>query len=99
MSEPYSAFIKLRMTRPKLVGWLNARPPSASMWTDWRSLYLGGRQDLKNISADQLSEIIATVIVSPFPQTVLHCRTLLSSRKPCGLRCTTLVLGSLSSVR
>jgi hypothetical protein len=58
MSEPYSAFIKGRMTRPELVGWLNASPPSTSMWTDWRSLYLEGRQDLKDISADQLSEII-----------------------------------------
>jgi hypothetical protein len=27
MSEPHPAFIKLRMTRPELVGWLNASPP------------------------------------------------------------------------
>jgi hypothetical protein len=41
MSEPESAFFRLRMDRARLVGWLDAPVQQVSRWTDWREM--GGR--------------------------------------------------------
>ena len=38
MSEPYAAFVKLRIDRPKLVRWLNAPIASPTRWEDWRKM-------------------------------------------------------------
>ena len=38
MSEPYSAFVRLRITRPNLLRWLEAPPPNPVRWTDWRAI-------------------------------------------------------------
>ena len=41
MSEPYGAFVRLRITRANLVQWLDAPPSDPARWTDWRRI--GGR--------------------------------------------------------
>ena len=41
MSEPYGAFVRLKIARPNLVRWLDAPPPHPARWTDWRGI--GGR--------------------------------------------------------
>jgi hypothetical protein len=38
MSEPDSAFLKLKIDRADLITWLEDRPRLASGWTDWRSI-------------------------------------------------------------
>ena len=38
MSEPYSAFVRLRITRPNLISWLDAPPSRPDRWTDWRAI-------------------------------------------------------------
>ncbi len=50
MSEPLSAFLKLRISRPNLERWLNAPVPMASRWNDWRAI--GGRWYLEGGDAD-----------------------------------------------
>jgi hypothetical protein len=64
MSALDSAFFKLRISRNNLITWLNASPPVASEWTDWRAV--GGKwhsdndvDDIKDVSEKQLQEIIA----------------------------------------
>lgn len=66
MSEPYGAFMKVRIGRPALVRWLDAAPPSASRWTDWRDMggrwYLkSGPADLRDAPAADLAAIVAEV--------------------------------------
>lgn len=36
MSQPYGAFVRLRIARPTLVRWLDAPPSNPARWTDWR---------------------------------------------------------------
>lgn len=38
MSEPYAAFVRLRITRPNLLRWLDAPPSDPARWTDWRAI-------------------------------------------------------------
>jgi hypothetical protein len=64
MSEPISAFVKLRIDRPKLVQWLDAPVALASRWTDWRDMggqyYSGGDdKDLKDFSNVEMAAKIA----------------------------------------
>ena len=64
MSEPYSALIKLQITRSDLVRWLDTSPADPDRWTDWRDIggqwYLGsGVKDLADASDGELSEPIA----------------------------------------
>jgi hypothetical protein len=76
MSEPHSAFIKLRMTRPELVGWLNASPPSASTWTDGQSL--GGRWHVAGRPL-QWSEIVEDCYSESFPTNRAALQSVLES--------------------
>ena len=64
MSEPDSAFLKLKIDRADLVAWLEDRPPLASGWTDWRSLggeyyFKGGRRDIANAPEAELAKDLA----------------------------------------
>ena len=38
MSEPYAAFLKLKIERPAVIGWLDAAPAPSSRWDDWRDI-------------------------------------------------------------
>lgn len=38
MSEPYGAFVRLRIARPNLLRWLDAPPANSTRWTDWRTI-------------------------------------------------------------
>jgi hypothetical protein len=64
MSEPFAAFLKLRIDRPKLVQWLDAPVGPASQWADWRNMggqYYGsdGVKDLRDFSDSELAEYVA----------------------------------------
>jgi hypothetical protein len=63
MSEPQSAFLKLRIDRAKLVRWLNAPVARASRWSDWREMggkyYNHGVQELRDYSDIDMAEAIA----------------------------------------
>lgn len=64
MSEPYAAFVKLRIARPSLIRWLDARPQPASRWHDWREIggrwYIGkGTPDIRDIPESDLAGTVA----------------------------------------
>jgi hypothetical protein len=64
MSEPFAAFLKLRIDRPKLVRWLNAPVESPSRWEDWRNIggqYYGsdGVKELRDFSDFEMAEYMA----------------------------------------
>jgi hypothetical protein len=61
VSEPFAAFVKLRIDRPKLVQWLDSPVPRAVQWTDWRNM--GGQyytddgvKDLRDFSDSEIAE-------------------------------------------
>lgn len=62
MSEPDAAFLKLQISRASLVKWLDSPAPSASTWSDWRSIggqwYLGGVQEIERASEAEIRKII-----------------------------------------
>jgi len=63
MSEPESAFVKLKIGRDALARWLDAKPSLASRWHDWRAIggqwYLEGRHGaLADASDDALEGIV-----------------------------------------
>lgn len=68
MSEPDAAFLKLGIGRADLVSWLDARPPSATKWDDWRDLggrwYIGDVQALRDVSDAELAGLLAEVDAS-----------------------------------
>lgn len=63
MSEPYSAFLKLQMSRENLARWLAAPAPAASRWSDWRFIggqwYLSEGKDLAASSNQDLGRLIS----------------------------------------
>ncbi len=63
MSEPYSAFLRLSMSRADLARWLAAAPPDVSRWSDWRSIggqwSLPGGGDLSDPDAPGLQTLIS----------------------------------------
>jgi len=63
MSEPESAFFKLRIDRGRLVQWLDAPVMLASQWTDWRGIggryYNHGVQDISDFSEADMAQTIA----------------------------------------
>lgn len=63
MSEPYSAFLKLQMSRENLARWLAAPAPAASRWSDWRFIggqwYLFEGKDLGASSNQDLGRLIS----------------------------------------
>jgi len=63
MSEPYSAFLKLQISRENLARWLGAPVPAASRWSDWRSIggqwYLSEGKDLAASSDQDLTRLIS----------------------------------------
>lgn len=63
MSEPYSAFLRLRISRADLARWLAAAPPDVSRWSDWRSIggqwSLPGGGDLSDPDAPGLQTLIS----------------------------------------
>lgn len=63
MSEPYSAFLRLRTSRADLARWLAAAPPDVSRWSDWRSIggqwSLPGGGDLSDPDAPGLQTLIS----------------------------------------
>lgn len=63
MSEPYSAFLKLEISRENLARWLAAPVPAASRWPDWRAIggqwYLSEGRDLATCSDQDLGKLIA----------------------------------------
>ena len=63
MSEPFAAFLKLRIDRPKLVLWLDAPVGPASQWADWRNMggqYYGsdGVKELRDFSDSEMAEYV-----------------------------------------
>jgi len=63
MSEPESAFVKIKIGREALTRWLDAKPSSATRWHDWRAIggewYLGrGHGPLADASDDALENIL-----------------------------------------
>ena len=63
MSEPISAFFKLRIERSRLVQWLDSPVALASRWTDWRDMggqyYNAGDKDLRDYSDADIARITA----------------------------------------
>ncbi|KXJ62709.1 hypothetical protein AXY46_04740 [Achromobacter xylosoxidans] len=63
MSEPYSAFLKLQISRENLARWLAAPVPAASRWSDWRTIggqwYLTGGKDLAACSDQDLGKLVS----------------------------------------
>lgn len=63
MSEPYSAFLKLQISRGNLARWLAAPVPTASRWSDWRTIggqwYLSGGKDLAAASDQDLGKLVS----------------------------------------
>jgi hypothetical protein len=63
MSEPYSAFLNLQMSRENLARWLAAPAPAASRWSDWRSIggqwYLSEGKNLAASSNQDLGRLIS----------------------------------------
>ena len=63
MSEPYSAFLKLQVSRENLSQWLAAPVPAASRWSDWRTIggqwYLSGGKDLAASSDQDLGKLVS----------------------------------------
>ncbi|CAB3899686.1 MULTISPECIES: hypothetical protein [Achromobacter] len=63
MSEPYSAFLKLQMSRENLSRWLAAPVPAASRWSDWRTIggqwHLSEGKDLAASSDQDLGKLIS----------------------------------------
>jgi hypothetical protein len=63
MSEPLSAFFKLRIDRASLVRWLDTPVVLASQWRDWREIggryYNNGVQDIRDYSDADLASTIA----------------------------------------
>lgn len=63
MSEPYSAFLKLPISRENLARWLTAPAPAASRWSDWRSIggqwYLSEGKDLAASSDQDLGKLLS----------------------------------------
>ncbi|WGJ89227.1 hypothetical protein QEP15_17990 [Achromobacter mucicolens] len=63
MSEPYSAFLKFQMPRENLARWLAAPVPTASRWSDWRTIggqwYLSGGKDLAASSDQDLGKLVS----------------------------------------
>lgn len=63
MSEPYSAFLKFQMPRKNLARWLAAHVPTASRWSDWRTIggqwYLSGGKDLAASSDQDLGRFVS----------------------------------------
>ncbi|MCP2518038.1 hypothetical protein M5J07_24110 [Achromobacter mucicolens] len=63
MSEPYSAFLKLQMSRENLSRWLAAPVPAASRWSDWRTIggqwHLSEGKDLAASSDQDLGKLVA----------------------------------------
>ena len=63
MSEPESAFVKIKISREALTRWLHAKPSPASRWKDWRAMggqwYLErGHGALADASDDALARIL-----------------------------------------
>ncbi len=63
MSEPYSAFLKLQMSRENLSRWLAAPVPAASRWSDWRTIggqwHLSEGKDLAASSDQDLGKLVS----------------------------------------
>ena len=63
MSEPYSAFLKFQMPRENLARWLAAPVPTASRWSDWRTIggqwYLSEGKDLAASSDQDLGKLVS----------------------------------------
>ena len=63
MSEPYSAFLKLQMSRENLSRWLAAPVPAASRWSDWRTIggqwHLSEGNDLAASSDQDLGKLVS----------------------------------------
>lgn len=63
MSEPISAFFKLRIERSRLVQWLDSPVAPASRWTDWRDMggqyYNAGNKDFRDCSDIDMARITA----------------------------------------
>lgn len=63
MSEPYSAFLKLQMSRENLSRWLAAPVPAASRWSDWRTIggqwHLSEGKDLAASSDQDLGNLVS----------------------------------------
>lgn len=93
MSEPDSAFVKLRIERARLVAWLDAPTPRATRWRDWREIggqwYLeGGVPNLNDVSdaglAKRLEECDGTLSGLPTNRAAL--RALLDTGEAPALR-------------
>lgn len=63
MSEPYSAFLELQISRENLARWLAAPVPPASRWSDWRDIggqwYLAEGRDLATCGDQDLDRLVA----------------------------------------
>lgn len=63
MSEPYSAFLKFQMPRENLARWLAAPVPTASRWSDWRTIggqwYLSEGKDLAASSDQDFGKLVS----------------------------------------
>lgn len=64
MSQPYSAFMQVRIARGNLVRWLDEPVPDPGRWADWRSIggawYLpGGVGDLADATVADMGENLA----------------------------------------
>ncbi len=60
MSEPYGAFVKLRIARSDLARWLDMPPADPARWTDWREIggqwYFGdGVKDFSEATDEEMS--------------------------------------------
>ncbi len=62
MSEPPSAYMKVKISRPGLTNWLAAAPPRAQRWGDWRMIggrwHTDGGTTLREMSAESLDRIL-----------------------------------------